>query len=872
MLDRQHNEFKNSDPNQPQLSKLERYKAAKKLYQNGKAPKEDQVEAIREFRLLADAGYAPAQSVLADCYLWGSDIAGIAVDQRKAVSLLKRAADKGYAHAQYQLGDFYLREFPPHVYREERLSLYQRAADQGHLEALDRLPYIKHLYESNKPAPQVVFVEPKYEQLMADAQYRDAKAQLRSSSNSALAEALYLLKRAARLGHKEASYDLGVMYEHGYRHKSNGGLVVLEPDKNEAHSWYEIARAKDPSWYAQVKAQEKAKEEGEGLFRTAVRYQNGDDDFPKDLKIAMSYFESAIKKGVDCTEELENCRREARASAFKLAADQGDPEGQYGLGYCYEHGIGVAQDLAEAVKLYESAAAQDHPDALHALGRHYESVKEECDLVVKRLYEKAAEQGRVFAQYDLGRCHERGGLGVPKNPIEAARLYTQAAMQGCAPAQHALGLCYENGLGVPKDLIEAARLYKQAADRGYAPAQYKLSHCYFMGRGITQNTKEALSLCRLAASQDDPSAQAALKDLEEFETAEILSRSSRSLSKEDRKILWGSHADASVEFMHDVLAAMKEFNESKEQAQIRVSEKREQALKRAEKNLAEEERRVEESKAEAEKRFRALANKGCLPARYKFSNEAGVLDQLAEEGYAPAQYDLGFYYHDLGSDYENEESEQNRAAHREKAVALFKLAADQGHMPAQVALGHCYEHGIGVSKNLIETARFYKLAAEQGDQNEKWFLRDHPEIRDNPDGGLEAKDEKDDSPRAAPLAAAFGVTSASISASSASPLIAAPVATSIPPAAISTPAVSLPVAASAATPVALVVSAPPVVVPASAPAASVQPLPPSVAHVLPQTFLASASPKKKKKKQKKKKQQAGGAAPAVSKVAATPPP
>ena len=49
-----------------------------------------------------------------------------------------------------------------------------------------------------------------------------------------------------------------------------------------------------------------------------------------------------------------------------------------------------------------------------------------------------------------------------------------------------------------------------------------------------------------------------------------------------------------------------------------------------------------------------------------------------------------------------------------EAVKWYKLAADQGNEEAQYKLGNCYYNGNGVDKNIEEAVKWYKLAAEQG--------------------------------------------------------------------------------------------------------------------------------------------------------------
>jgi TPR repeat protein len=78
--------------------------------------------------------------------------------------------------------------------------------------------------------------------------------------------------------------------------------------------------------------------------------------------------------------------------------------------------------------------------------------------------------------------------------------------------------------------------------------------------------------------------------------------------------------------------------------------------------------------------------------------------KAAEQGYAQAQTNLGYYYQN-GIGVEKDEKE---------AVRLYRLAAEQGNAVAQSNLGYCYRTGIGVEKDEKEAVRLYRLAAEQG--------------------------------------------------------------------------------------------------------------------------------------------------------------
>jgi hypothetical protein len=91
------------------------------------------------------------------------------------------------------------------------------------------------------------------------------------------------------------------------------------------------------------------------------------------------------------------------AEQYRKAAEQGLAAAQNELGLCYAKGLGVEQDLREAVKWFR----------------------------------KAAEQGHADGQYDLAYCYD-SGKGVEMDEQEAVKWYRKAAEQGHADAEKAL--------------------------------------------------------------------------------------------------------------------------------------------------------------------------------------------------------------------------------------------------------------------------------------------------------------------------------------------------------------------------------------------------------------------------------------------------
>lgn len=58
-----------------------------------------------------------------------------------------------------------------------------------------------------------------------------------------------------------------------------------------------------------------------------------------------------------------------------------------------------------------------------------------------------------------------------------------------------------------------------------------------------------------------------------------------------------------------------------------------------------------------------------------------------------------------------------------EAARWWRMAAEQGDVRAQHNLGCCYENGWGVSKDVTEAVRWLKKSAEQGDKMAKYDLK-----------------------------------------------------------------------------------------------------------------------------------------------------
>lgn len=220
---------------------------------------------------------------------------------------------------------------------------------------------------------------------------------------------------------------------------------------------------------------------------------------------------------------------------FTRLALQGDARAQRQLGIQYEHGQGVAADLATAEVWYrmaadqgdadasrnlmalrarrgaavparEPAAAAQAPKPVNSLAEAHAAYSRGDTRTAYASFLKAAREGSAEAQIGLAEMLAEG-IGVGKNDAEAVSWYRKAAEQGAPIAQYVLGNRYREGRGVAADPAQAADWYRKSAERGYARGQYNLGAMLMNGDGIPKDESQALDWFLKAARQGDANAQ-----------------------------------------------------------------------------------------------------------------------------------------------------------------------------------------------------------------------------------------------------------------------------------------------------------------------------------------------------------------------------
>jgi uncharacterized protein len=189
------------------------------------------------------------------------------------------------------------------------------------------------------------------------------------------------------------------------------------------------------------------------------------------------------------------------------AAAQGDPEAEALLGTMYLYGIGVPFDRKKALELNQKAAEQGRVDAQYNLYIEYRRESNENGVY-------GAERERIIA--DAMKWIRTAGVGVAAKAEEGdpiaqwvagelkgiEGMLTKAADRGVVCAQFSLANRYEQ-----RDPVKALDLYRKAAQAGHAGAEYRLAE--ILQR--SGNNEESKRLYAKVALKGDSTASALLK-------------------------------------------------------------------------------------------------------------------------------------------------------------------------------------------------------------------------------------------------------------------------------------------------------------------------------------------------------------------------
>ncbi|GLE07503.1 hypothetical protein PINS_up017863 [Pythium insidiosum] len=241
-------------------------------------------------------------------------------------------------------------------------------------------------------------------------------------------------------------------------------------------------------------------------------------------------------------------------SFFATAAELGHPDAQFHLGVAYSYGFwGFPRDDALAMTYYYYASLAQHMGAVMALGyrhllgvsapkncesavRYYEVAANKAmalreanpskpaiyDLPHRRLktvhetqhkknipsdaaivdyYQFSSDKGDPEATINLATLYYYGARGLQQDLTQAARLFHKAYDLGASGSAYHLGHMYNHGIGVQQNNETALKYLQEAVKEGSTAAHNELAFMHMHGKGTEQNHDQALTLFKAAAKQ-----------------------------------------------------------------------------------------------------------------------------------------------------------------------------------------------------------------------------------------------------------------------------------------------------------------------------------------------------------------------------------
>lgn len=434
-------------------------------------------EAYSIFLPLANEKNPIAMYYLGLCFRKGSFVEE---DQKEAFKWFLKSAEQGHSNAQYLIGLAYLHY--PGFY--------------GGTESEDEFPiHFQDIeisdFDHNVPYyfAQGIGVEPDDE------------------------KALMWFLRASEKNHAKAQYELGEMYQ--------GGNVVAY-DNNQAKKWFEISAAQNNSNAALGLARIYEFQEKEDL---AIEwYEKAIDLGSKEAPFRLgSFYEIFSKESHDLSKAFK---------WYKYGSEKyNDYRSQQRLARLYKNGLGIEQNINEALKWYKKSAEQNSEGACYALGIFYffGNGVEKSDQEAIKWFIRSADHYHESAERMLKRYH-RNGFSINRKYNDKFDLYLKArsgdkdaqiefankylynqisdlyreearqwfdydAKKGFVDAQ----FLYAQILNYRLESQEYIKLMTSAAMQGHREAQYILARHYHNGDYVDINHSEAMKWYQEAA-------------------------------------------------------------------------------------------------------------------------------------------------------------------------------------------------------------------------------------------------------------------------------------------------------------------------------------------------------------------------------------
>lgn len=378
--------------------------------------KEDWKKEYEQYSSLAEQGDANAQDKMGDLFLKISPFGGVEAYLQvieESLEWYRKAADQGHIKVQLKLGD-YLSEglYLVPIDLKEAIKWYTRAVEQGNVDAMRKLGNIYN-------EPEITEIENISKQVAEEIAFE-------------------WFKKAVEHGDQHAMFHLAVMYNDGEgteRDAQEAIRLAMESMKKSDRYVKKITG----ELLAQIYMNSEIENAIVGIEKELSPSQREEyEKIGNPLRKSKWLFDNnkLDERNID---EVKKILEKYKLPLYQYLpwAEQGDPDGQYEIGWLYEYGKdGVEEDLKEAVKWYTLAAAQRHIESQKKLGFLYyfkygelAEKRDEAKEKAFKWYKMAAEQGDEEAIAKIANMYYEGD-GTARNLEEALKWIRPLAVEG----------------------------------------------------------------------------------------------------------------------------------------------------------------------------------------------------------------------------------------------------------------------------------------------------------------------------------------------------------------------------------------------------------------------------------------------------------
>lgn len=335
------------------------------------------------------------------------------------------------------------------------------------------------------------------------------------------------------------------------------------------------------------------------------------------------------------------------------------------IGDCYEKGIGYRKDFAKAAAYFAKAADMGSIDGMRQAALAYLNAKDNSNAL--KYFEKGASAGDLSSQFWAGKLL-LGEMDVPGNKPQAVIYLLKAAEAGMPAAQAEVGDLYSAGNGVTKNLPKAAEWYQKSALQGFPKGMWNYALALKDGAGTARDYDQAL-----------------------FWMAEAAPQGYHRAFKNMIAQLDSVGTDPFANYVNGMKLYLIDGNMKEATAQFKKVDK----AKIAEGNI-----------------MQAVILASKRNEKPNAKKAAKMLEKLAPEN-AEAAFYLATLY----------ESGNGVGQDIQKAIELYKAAADMNYGKAQSYLADIYYEGRGIDKDIDSAVSLYLKAQNNRQLSQTGALR-----------------------------------------------------------------------------------------------------------------------------------------------------